>query len=425
MIYHASFFFGGIGSLFYTTSFSVRVHILCIVYGTLRHARNEVCMHTFIPRALLVLGALFALGLFLFIGGQILTLSEIATRFNPLLGECVFWGGMGTFALAIGWLLAAYYMRPRAMILKKNASEEEITQYTNTLIARIRKSRYAKENPIPDNADAAEILERLDAEAIKETRRTAARIFISTSISQNGKLDTLIVLALLAHLVWRIASIYNNRPHPREMLHLYLNVAGTALAAGALEEVGLEEHIHALLAPLLISSPMSAIPTLSGASAMLTASLVSGSANALLALRVGIVTRNTLSPILAGMEARPNPYREAAGLLGHMSKSLVRKVVKATFAGFATEVNAKARSAVTAVCSGTKNTVNDMTSAVRGTTRATVQGLSDAAHSVGTLAARTGTLFKPKTAEAASLTEHTPEKKKKEAIIPSYAKHRS
>jgi hypothetical protein len=71
---------------------------------------------------------------------------------------------------------------------------------------------------------------------------------------------------------------------------------------------------------------------------LLAAALVDGSANALLALRVGIVTRNMLSPVLPGCPARQNPYRESAALLGRMTAGLVRAVVKAAMGGMASGI---------------------------------------------------------------------------------------
>lgn len=347
-------------------------------------------MFAFLPRILLVLGIVLLVCLALFIGGQVLTLSDIAARFNPLLGEIVFWSGMGGFGLGLLWLLGAYFLRPKPLVLPENPTPEQIENHVRKLTAQMRSSSHLRSQDIAPEEDAASLLARLDVEAMRETRRTASRIFLTTAVARNGRLDTLIVLILLARLVWKISALYNQRPHPREMVRLYINVAGTALAAGALEDAGLEDHIHALLAPVLAASPMAAVPGISGAGSILTAALVDGSANALLALRVGIVTRNSLSPVLPGAAPRPNPYREAAALLGQMSRGLVRKVMKATFSGFTSGVSGKARKAASAVRDGTKATVHGVTGAVREGTKATVQGVTDAARTVGDIATRTG-----------------------------------
>ncbi len=219
-------------------------------------------MHQLVPRALFLLVAALCASLFVFIGGQVLTLSDMAARIHPLLGQTVFWGGMAAYLAALGWLAASWFLRPRPLAQPQNPTPEELRGYLHRLTARLRANPHLREggmaHPMTDAADmaaaaprtpglpgatdgvaeAAALLRLLDAAALRETKRTASRIFLSTAVARNGRLDTLIVLVLLARLVWRVSSIYDQRPHPRDMVRLYINVAGTALAAGALEEAG-------------------------------------------------------------------------------------------------------------------------------------------------------------------------------------------
>lgn len=315
-------------------------------------------MSTTPARIAIVLAIALCASVFIFIGGQVLTLADMAGRIHPFLGDIVFWVGTGAMLTALGWLAATYLMRPRPLEMPQDGSPEALAEYRRALETRLRTNPHllgeevtaASASGTPKSLE--DMLSHLDAAALRETRRTASRIFLTTAIARNGRLDTLIVLVLLARLVWRISALYDSRPHPRAMLRLYLNVAGTALAAGALEDAGLEDHIHALLTPLLAASPMTSVPGISGVGTVLTASLVDGSANALLALRVGIVTRNLLSPPLPGMPERPSPYREASALLVRMSGGLVRKVMKAAMHGLTAGLTDKARRAANAVRQG-------------------------------------------------------------------------
>ena len=364
-------------------------------------------MQQFVPRALFLFAAVLCASLFVFIGGQVLTLSDMAARVHPLLGHAVFWGGMGAYLAALGWLGASWFLRPRPLLLPQDATPDELHDYLRRLTARLRANPHLREGGVahvaaesdvrtvsrtgkagppaqppglpPDLAaevaEAAALLRALDAAALRETKRTASRIFLSTAVARNGRLDTLIVLALLARLVWRVSSIYDQRPHPRDMVRLYINVAGTALAAGALEEAGLEEHVHALLGPLLTASPLASVPGASHVGTLLAAALVDGSANALLALRVGIVTRNMLSPVLPGCPARQNPYRESAALLGRMTAGLVRAVVKAAMSGVALGIR-----------SGLEGTARRTADAVRKGARATAHGVGGVVHKAGDMA---------------------------------------
>lgn len=356
-------------------------------------------MHQFVPRALFLFAAVLCASLFVFIGGQVLTLSDMATRVHPLLGQIVFWGGMGAYLGALGWLGGTWFLRPRPLVQPQNPTPEELRDYLRRLTARLRANPHLREGgvahmatgPAPatagtsrtqgtppvtaEVAEAAALLRALDAAALRETKRTASRIFLSTAVARNGRLDTLIVLVLLARLIWRVSSLYDQRPHPRDMVRLYINVAGTALAAGALEEAGLEEHVHALLGPLLTASPLASMPGASHMGTLLAAALVDGSANALLALRVGIVTRNMLSPVLPGCPARQNPYRESAALLGRMTAGLGRAVVKAAMGGVASGIRA-----------GLEGTARRTADAVRKGARATAHGVGDVVHRAGDMA---------------------------------------
>lgn len=338
-------------------------------------------MHNFMPKALVIIAFFFTLGIITFISGQILTLSEFAATLHPVLGTIVFGLGASLFGLAVLWLMFRYLSRPKALELGENPSDDEVRCYATKLVSRLKSSphmaAYRERQATEGAADRAEgerrgdeiesILGYLDDVAMTETRRTASRIFLATAISRNGRLDTIIVLALLVRLVWRVSHIYNQRPHPRQMLRLYVNVAGTALAAGALEDIGLEEHIHALLTPMLAASPVSSVPTMSGVGTMLGSALVDGSANALLALRVGIVTRNVLSPTLPQMQARPNPYSEAATILGKMSRGLVSKVVKTVMQTIGNGVKNSACSVAKSAYTSTKNAAQGVVHGVTNT----------------------------------------------------------
>lgn len=48
---------------------------------------------------------------------------------------------------------------------------------------------------------------------------------------KNGRLDGLVVLSCPLRMLWRIASVYYQRPPPRQMLYLYSNVGANVLFA--------------------------------------------------------------------------------------------------------------------------------------------------------------------------------------------------
>ena len=77
--------------------------------------------------------------------------------------------------------------------------------------------------------DKARLL--LEKESNQIIQRNASAVFLTTAISQNGRLDSLTVLATQIRMVWQIAHLYNQRPSLREMSWLYGNVAVTTLLA--------------------------------------------------------------------------------------------------------------------------------------------------------------------------------------------------
>jgi len=98
------------------------------------------------------------------------------------------------------------------------------------------------------------------------------------------------MLGLQARLIWDVAHIYAQRPTVRDMTYLYTNVLGTALVAAELDEAELSLAVQPVLSSLL-GSATGVVPGLQVASSVFVNSVMSGSANAFLTLRVGIIAQ--------------------------------------------------------------------------------------------------------------------------------------
>ena len=208
--------------------------------------------------------------------------------------------------------------------------------FARELACRLRANPHVKEaGLVPAGPEDRENLDKclalLNKRANAEIEQNARRIFLATALSQNGKLDALIVFVSLCRLVWRISAIYNQRPHPREIMGLYWAVVTTTFLALSLEEldmtteigVGFGQALHAMAPAGLTAS----IPFAGKALHAVTAATIDGTANCYLALRAGIVTRNAYSYAFA--ETRPSRatvFREAGALLLTMSSSLMDKL---------------------------------------------------------------------------------------------------
>jgi Domain of unknown function (DUF697) len=132
-------------------------------------------------------------------------------------------------------------------------------------------------------------LEFLDTRVRDIAARHAAAVFAATAVSQSGRLDTLIVISAQLRMLQEIAIMYYQRPRPRELWNLYLNVGATAFVAGELQD---SEVLAVLGAPL--TAGLTGLVSLPGSDplvSLLVASLLDGSANAFLTLRIGALGR--------------------------------------------------------------------------------------------------------------------------------------
>ena len=88
-----------------------------------------------------------------------------------------------------------------------------------------------------DRRGIDEALRVLDDDANAIIKQMASTVFLTTAVSQSGRLDGLLVLAAQSRMVWRVAHLYYQRPSLREMLYLYANVAATSFVAGELDDL--------------------------------------------------------------------------------------------------------------------------------------------------------------------------------------------
>jgi Domain of unknown function (DUF697) len=218
------------------------------------------------------------------------SLISLAERIHPLAGSIVFW----TLILAAAWAALycaiAYAKLPAALIPPEEESGPKHDAYFEALRVRLAANPRTRGNPLSTQEEIENAIGVLSAEADAVVRRTASTVFLSTALMQNGRLDALILLFTQIQMVTRVARVYVQRPSPRELIRLYLNVAGTAFISSGLESLDLGEMV-APLATSVVPALKGGIPGLSGISALLVKCVSNGAANAFLTLRVGEVAR--------------------------------------------------------------------------------------------------------------------------------------
>ncbi|XXJ18500.1 DUF697 domain-containing protein [Desulfovibrio caledoniensis] len=324
----------------------------------------------------LTIAGIIILGAFLaFLYDCVAGLADFAGRINPALVPWVFWGLLGVVLASLAWWLSLVLVRPRPLLVHADPTPEELAGFRRELVKRLSRNRVLKDSGVDvrDESGLELGLEVLRKRADEEIRSTAKRVFIGSAISQNGRLDSLVVLFLISRLAWRISKLYAQRPHYRELVNLYVNIAATSFLAGSIEEFGIEEYIHELMGPLVAGSALGVMPGAEAVASTVTSSVLSGSTNALLAMRCGIVARNYMSLDLDRRGAmRRSATLEAAGMFMSISGETVAQVTRLLVKGSSRAVKGGAKKAFTSMGKG-----------VTGAAGSVGRGVSGAAGAVG------------------------------------------
>jgi Domain of unknown function (DUF697) len=265
----------------------------------------------------------------------ITSLISLAERIHPLAGSIVFW----TLILAAAWAalycVIAYAKLPAALIPPEEEFGPKHDAYLEALRIRLAANPRTRNNPLTTEAEIESAIGVLSTESDTVVRRTASTVFLSTALMQNGRLDALILLFTQIQMVGRVARIYVQRPSPRELIRLYLNVAGTAFISSGLESLDLGEMV-APLATSVVPALKGGIPGLSGISALLVRCVSNGAANAFLTLRVGEVARryceltSRTSPELIRKSATAAAVQHLGRIVRENGALVVRKIWEAT-----------------------------------------------------------------------------------------------
>lgn len=214
----------------------------------------------------------------------------LAGNVSPLLGAIVFWGLIGFYAVVVAVPTILFVRMPRPLVPPDAAGGPEFDRHLRLLRARLQQNRLLADRSIETQADVDAALSELNRRADEIVRETASVVFLTTAVSQSGRLDGLVVLAAQSRMVWRIARLYYQRPALREMLNLYSNVAATVFVTTQLEEIDVEEQIEPIIQSA-IGAAFGAMPGMTAAATLLSSSILTGSTNAFLTLRVGVITR--------------------------------------------------------------------------------------------------------------------------------------
>ena len=275
--------------------------------------------------------ALFAI---VFVGvvlvNQTVQLSAAAERLHPLAGDFVFWGLVFLYLACLGTPLVLFLRLPSRLVPPPTEDHPAFDDHLEKLRRRLAKNPHLAEPPGASREQIEAALAALSARADEVVKVAGSRVFLTTAISQNGSLDAILVLGLQSRLVWDVAHVYSQRPGLRDLAYLYANVVGTAFVAGEIDDLDLSEQIQPLLSSVL-GSAASAVPGLQTASIVFVNSVVSGSANAFLTLRVGLIAEEYCRALVRPTRKtlRNRAATRAASMLGSIAAAGASKVAAA------------------------------------------------------------------------------------------------
>ena len=267
------------------------------------------------------------------------SLISLADRIHPIAGSIIFWIVVLSAAATALYCAIAYAKLPGALVPPEETSGPKHEEYLEALRSRLAVNPRTQGMLVQSEEQIEAAIGVLSTEADSVVRKTASVVFLSTALMQNGRLDALILLFTQIQMVARVARVYVQRPSPREMVRLYLNVAGTAFIASSLESI----DIGAMLAPIITSAVpamkgdvANRIPGLGGVSALLVKCVSNGAANAFLTLRVGEVARgyceltSRSSPELIRKSATAAAVQHLGRIVRENGALVVRKIWEST-----------------------------------------------------------------------------------------------
>lgn len=292
---------------------------------------------TFISTLLKAAAALFMLVILMLLVQLDLTAFQTVEVLAPGWGWLAFVSLLALETGAVLWLGLAWFSRAPRLVLRDDPTEADRQAFARELERRLKKNPHVRAAGLraTDEHFLEKALDVLDARAGEEIRNSAKRVFLGTALSQNGRLDALIVFVSLARMVWRVSGIYNQRPTPAELWSVYSTVSSATFISFSIEALDIPrtitESMNELLPAVTPAMAASSVPLMGPMMQQCTSAVIDGAANCLLAIRAGVVTRSAFRFAALGREeARQQAcVREAGTMLAEISRETVGAIVEA------------------------------------------------------------------------------------------------
>jgi hypothetical protein len=218
----------------------------------------------------------------IFVFNQTVQIVQSAKTVNPTFGNGVMWALILLYCALLLTPVVLWLRLPKRTLPPADSKGAEYDRFICDFKKRLSRNSRLRGVPVNTETEIETALQLLGKAADDTVTSAASAVFLSTAVLQSGRLDVLVVLAAQTRLIWQIAHIYYQRPSLRDFVQLYANVGSTAFIAAGIEDIDIDT-----LVSTIFGSTVAAIPGMH----LLTSSLLSGSANAFLTLRVGMITK--------------------------------------------------------------------------------------------------------------------------------------
>mgnify|MGYP007060832615 FL=1 len=189
-------------------------------------------------KRLKTIGSLLAAGLILvfllFLYNQTVQFVRNVGMTNETAAQVVLIGLIVLYLFLFLMPVIAFLRYRRTPELPEEESGEAYDRHLERVAQNLRENaalRAVGETEIRTEEDILRGYAALNLQANKIIKKEATSIFLTTSISQNGSLDSLFMITSLTKMTWRLMHLYENRPSWARILQLYGNIAGTVLLA--------------------------------------------------------------------------------------------------------------------------------------------------------------------------------------------------
>jgi hypothetical protein len=287
---------------------------------------------------ILSISILVLLLFFVFIINQTVQIVSLASSIHAYLGTVAAWVLIVLYIVLFSIPFYLYLRLPKTLVPPADINSPEFTLYLDKLGKRMGSNTHLRGRSFKSRREIEEGLKELNLKSMDMIKKQATIVFVATAISQSGRLDAFTVLLAQIRMVWQIARIYYQRPTLREMTQLYANVAATAFIASELNDMDISQQVEPIVSSVLGASLTGTIPGVNIVATIITNSLISGSTNAFLTLRVGIIARNYCGSLLkkergvirksASLEAAKYLSMIAMSSAGNISRSIMNAAVK-------------------------------------------------------------------------------------------------